>query len=533
MSKIDVYIKNLVNHRAQALVLKANQMVVLRFDSGNRAMKKMCTEEEILALAQEVMEGPAIQSFGRTGRTRFTYESPFGAVALSLERASDGLVCEVVQGAAEPEEPEEPPLLEIPTLDPESLEPPPEEPSAPEIMIPEEPAAAPAAAPVAAAPAAAPAASRLAARGPATPSADPAMNHYLRAMTAQNASDLHVHALEVPALRVHGGIAPMGTQRMPAEGLEHMMFEVLTEHQKQVFTETHDLDFAYALPGVGRFRMNYLMDRRGVGFVARMIPEKILTLDELGTPACLRQLCTLNRGLVVVTGPTGSGKSTTLAAMIDHVNATRNDHILTLEDPIEFVHNNRSCLVTQREIGHHSRSFATGLRAALREDPDVILVGEMRDLETISLAIETAETGHLVFGTLHTNTAPSTVDRIIDVFPADRQAQIRSMLSISLKGVVAQTLCKKMGGGRVAAYEVMLGMTSVANLIREGKTFQLDSAIQMGRKDGMMTLNDCLFGLAQKKLITPEEAYSRSLQRSEMKNQLSRLGWEPPDAIVA
>ena len=272
--------------------------------------------------------------------------------------------------------------------------------------------------------------------------------------------------------------------------------------------------------------MNLFDDRKGIGCVMRQIPNTIRTAAEMGLPQPVLDLCFLNKGLVVVTGPTGSGKSTTLASMIDHINRNRDDHIITIEDPIEFVHPNRRCLVNQREIGVHTWSFKHALRAALREDPDIVLVGEMRDLETIAIAIETAETGHLVFGTLHTNTAPSTVDRIIDQFPADRQEQIRMMLSESLKCVITQTLCKKIGGGRVAAMEILIATSSVANLIREGKTFQIPSMMQTGKGVGMQTLNDALFDLVKKKLVEPQEAYGKAIHKAELKQMLERGGFK-------
>jgi len=253
-----------------------------------------------------------------------------------------------------------------------------------------------------------------------------------------------------------------------------------------------------------------------MGAVFRQIPTKIPTMEQLGLPKEIIDLCWLSKGFVVVTGPTGSGKSTTLAALINHINENRSDHIITIEDPIEFVHENKKCLLNQREIGTHTLGFKRALRAALREDPDIVLVGEMRDLETISIAIETAETGHLVFGTLHTTTAPSTVDRIIDQFPADRQTQIRVMLSETLRGVIAQTLCRKIGGGRSAAYEVLIVNTAVSNLIREGKTFQIPSLMQTQRAIGMRTLNDSLFELVKGKLVEAKEAYVKAVDKSSL-----------------
>jgi len=267
-----------------------------------------------------------------------------------------------------------------------------------------------------------------------------------------------------------------------------------------------------------------MLERKGIAAVFRAVPSAVVSVEQMGISPEVQQICFLTKGLVLVTGPTGSGKSTTLAALVDFINRNREDHIITIEDPIEFVHPNKRCLVNQREVGIHTGSFKHALRAALREDPDVVLVGELRDLETNAIAIETAETGHLVFGTLHTNTAPSTVDRIIDQFPADRQAQIRMMLSESLKGVISQTLCKKIGGGRVAAHEILLCNSGVSNLIREGKTFQIPSMMQTGRAQGMTTLNDSLIELVKNKVVEPREAFAKAVGKAEFKNLLERAG---------
>jgi twitching motility protein PilT len=300
----------------------------------------------------------------------------------------------------------------------------------------------------------------------------------------------------------------------------------MPEKNKQEFSERHDTDFAYEIAGLARFRANVFMDRKGRGGVFRVIPSNILTAEKLGLSPAILTLCKLNKGLVVVTGPTGSGKSTTLCGMIDYINRNRKDHIITIEDPIEFVHENKSCAINQREVHNHTMSFKNALRAALREDPDIILVGEMRDLETVAIAIETAETGHLVFGTLHTTTAASTVDRVIDQFPADRQSQIRIMLSESLKGVISQTLCRKIGGGRVAALEVLIVTPAVSNLIREAKTFQIQSMMQVGKAVGMVTLNDALMDLVAKKLVAPEEAYAKAIDKAGIDMQLKRVGFD-------
>jgi twitching motility protein PilT len=304
--------------------------------------------------------------------------------------------------------------------------------------------------------------------------------------------------------------------------LLEQLFEITPERNRLEFEARNDTDFAYSIPGVSRFRANLFRDRRGPGAVFRAIPFEILTPDRLGLPPQVLELCYLTKGLVLVTGPTGSGKSTTLASLIDHINENRTDHVITIEDPIEFVHENKKCLVNQREVHSHTDSFKDALRAALREDPDIVLVGELRDLETIAIAVETAETGHLVFGTLHTTTAPSTIDRIIDQFPADRQDQIRQMLSTSLKAVIAQTLCPKIGGGRVAAYEILYATPAVANLIRESKTYQIYSVIQTNRGAGMMTLNDSLLDLVRKGLVDPKDASALSVNRTEFAGMLAK-----------
>ncbi len=347
----------------------------------------------------------------------------------------------------------------------------------------------------------------------------------LRAMLDAKASDLHLSAGNHPVMRVHGEIHFSKEQPvLSTSEVTALVQEIMTDKAKKDFAETRDADFAYEIPGLARFRVNVFEDRNGVGSVMRQIPIEIVTADKLGLPKPCLDLCWLSKGLVVVTGPTGSGKSTTLAAMIDYINKNRSDHIITIEDPVEFVHKNIKCLVNQREVGQNTKSFKNALRAALREDPDIVLVGEMRDLETIAIAIETAETGHLVFGTLHTTTAVSTVDRIIDQFPTDRQAQIRVMLSESLKGVVAQVLCKKIGGGRIAAHEIVLGSPAVTSLIRDGKTFQLASVMQTSKNVGMVTMNDSLFVLVQNKQVEPKEAWLKATDKSGLLNMFKNAG---------
>jgi twitching motility protein PilT len=344
-------------------------------------------------------------------------------------------------------------------------------------------------------------------------------------MLAVEASDLHLSSGSPPHVRIHGVIQHLpGAAPLTEDQLLELLHEILPPRNREEYERRNDTDFAYSIPGASRFRVNIFRDRYGPGAVFRAIPFQIRTPEELGLPASVLELCSRTKGLVLVTGPTGSGKSTTLATLIDHINRNRTDHIVTIEDPIEFVHENRKCLVNQREVHSHTDSFKDALRAALREDPDIVLVGEMRDLETIAIAVETAETGHLVFGTLHTSTAPSTIDRVIDQFPADRQDQIRQMLASSLIGVVAQVLCRKIGGGRVAAYEILIGGSAVSNLIRERKTYQIYSIIQTGRAQGMMTMNDSLMNLVRSKVIDINEAYRLSVNKTEMATLLAREG---------
>ena len=349
-------------------------------------------------------------------------------------------------------------------------------------------------------------------------------------MVEVGASDLHMTSSTKPQFRLHGDIVPVKEcDPIPPDQMQLILKEICIPSVWETFETTFDADFAYEIPGLARFRGNLFVDSRGPAASFRVIPDELLTFDELGLPDAARDFCMLSKGLVLVTGPTGSGKSTTLAAMIDFINKNRSDHIITIEDPIEFVHQDQRCLINQREVKQHTASFKRALKAALREDPDIVLVGELRDLETIEIAIETAETGHLVFGTLHTTTASSTVDRIIDQFPADRQAQIRTMLAASLKGVVAQTLCKKQEGGRVAALEVLAVTSAVSSLIREGKTHQIPSVMQMGAKAGMVLLNDALTKLVASGEISPEEAYSKSIQKDGLVESLHAAGinWQP------
>jgi twitching motility protein PilT len=327
----------------------------------------------------------------------------------------------------------------------------------------------------------------------------------------QGASDCHLSAGEPPMMRVHGDLKKLDHPPLTKEQVHTLIYDIMNDSQRKAFEEHHECDFSFELGEIARFRVNIFLQRKGEGAVFRTIPTEILTLEELGMPPILKQLCDKEKGLVLVTGPTGSGKSTTLAAMIDFINSDFEGHILTVEDPIEFVHLSKKCLINQRELGPHTHSFANALRAALREDPDIILVGELRDLETIQLALTAAETGHLVFATLHTSSAPKTVDRVIDVFPPAQQAQIRAQFSESIEAVITQTLLKKKGGGRIAALEIMTGTTAVRNLIREGKIHQIPGTMQVSQKDGMQTMDMALLSLVSRGLVTKEEAQSKSM----------------------
>jgi twitching motility protein PilT len=345
---------------------------------------------------------------------------------------------------------------------------------------------------------------------------------FFKLMNDQGASDLHLAAGQPPALRIRGDVERVKYKVLDNESLRAMLYEIAPEDKVKVFEETGDVDFGYEIPGLARYRANFFMQKNGVGAVFREIPSTIMTAEELGLPPVISKLASLPRGLVLVTGPTGSGKSTTLAAIVDVANRTRKDHIITIEDPIEFVHKSQGCIVNHREIGLHTKSFHSALRGALREDPDIILVGELRDLETISLAIEAASTGHLVFGTLHTTSAPKTVDRVIEVFPANQQAQIRSTLSDGLRAVVAQVLFKRVDiKGRVPALEILIATPAARNLIREAKTHQIPSVMQTGKRYGMQLLDDAIMDLFNKGRISGDDAYLKANEKSRFRPLLT------------
>ena len=351
------------------------------------------------------------------------------------------------------------------------------------------------------------------------------INAFFEMLHQYSGSDLHLTSGSQPLLRLRGQLQRVKYKALEHDELKALLYEITPEAKIKEFEETGDVDFAHEVPGLARYRVNYFMQHRGIAAVFREIPQEILTVEQLGLTERLRDLAMLNKGLVLVTGPTGCGKSTTLAAIIDYANKHRRDHILTVEDPIEFVHQSQGCLVNQREVGRHTQSFKAALRGALREDPDIILVGEMRDLETITLALEAAETGHLVFSTLHTQSAVKSIDRIIEVFPEEGQAQIRTSLAESLRAVVSQTLFKRIDKpGRVAAQEILMAIPSVRNLIREGKTHQLASVLQTGREHGMQTLDDEIVRLVTAGIISPEDGLSQAQNKEKISALIQENG---------
>ncbi len=352
------------------------------------------------------------------------------------------------------------------------------------------------------------------------------IDSFFNLMFEQKASDVHLSAGNHPMLRINGELQRVEHPPLENDELKSMLYEIAPEYKIKIFEETGDVDFGYEIPNISRFRANFFNQKNGIGAVFRQIPSKVLSFEDFEKfdaplPAVLKKFAMLHKGLVIVTGPTGSGKSTTLATMLDYVNKNRRDHIITMEDPIEFVHESKNCLVNQREVGMHTKSFASGLKGALREDPDVVLIGEMRDLETIEMAILAANTGHLVFGTLHTPSAAKTVDRIIDVFPADQQNKIRTTLSESLRGIVAQNLFKRIDKkGRVAALEILVFTTAIANLVREGKTHQIPGMIQVGKRLGNQPLDDAIMEHVRMKRISPEEAYDKAIDKRKFRTFL-------------
>jgi twitching motility protein PilT len=516
-TRLDPFLEVMLRERADQLYLLPDEPVTLVKDGKPRKVSKQpLTDQHIYALMVEVAPPEAADKIDQQAETEFEYAAGQGLVRVKIVPEAGRLTAVIspIRRASQ-------------------------ETAAAAVTV-ARPATPPRASAIAAAPMVdapvAPSSTGPAARAHAALPSEFASSQYqaaeqqlgklLRALVQSSSSDLHLRVGEPPLFRTHGEIQRQGGAALTLHDLELLILSIMPERNRGEWKETGDTDFAYEIAGVARYRVNAARDRKGPVAVFRVIPAKVVTVEEMGLTDEVQRLCYLTKGLVLVTGPTGSGKSTTLCALIDLVNRERSDHIITIEDPIEFVHENKKCLITQRQVHVHTDSFKTALRAALREDPDIVLVGEMRDLETIAIAIETAETGHLVFGTLHTTTAASTVDRMIDQFPADRQAQIRVMLSESLKGVISQTLCKKIGGGRVAAREILLTTPAISNLIREGKTFQIPSIIQTSKKLGMLTLNDALLELVEKKLVEPDEAYMKSVEKTGLVSSLKARGFK-------
>ena len=504
MSVLDKYIEAMVKHHADALVLKADGVVELVVEGTARpATARPLTEDQIVGLLTEALG--ANFTPGLSGRRTYNHDAPTGPVTVQTDDSS-GVLMVVIEAK----------LGSVPSAGPPpqaqaTASPPPGPPESSETASPPPRSQGQGQPPIIS--------------GAATRGIDELFGLMLNA----KASDLHLKSGKGPMLRVDGSmVAIPGRPAISNDSLAAMIEPIMPDRNRVEFRETNDTDFAYELVGRARMRCNVFRDIAGIGAVFRQIPSKILSAKDLKLPQVVLDFCQFDKGLVVVTGPTGSGKSTTLAAMVDWINENRDDHLITIEDPVEFVHPDKKCLINQREVGTQTKSFKAALRAALREDPDIVLVGEMRDLETVAIAIETAETGHLVFGTLHTNTAPSTVDRLIDQFPSDRQSQVRVMLSESLKGVVAQTLLKKKGGGRVAALEILVVTPAIANLIRDGKTFQIASMMQVGKSLGMQTLSDSMMDLVKNDVVDAQEAFDRAPHKKEFAAMLTRAGYKGP-----
>jgi twitching motility protein PilT len=512
VSAVEGMLKMLTESSAKGLRLAVGFPAKIMDASGapQDASSHPLTRQEILQLIGPIIPEHARRRLPQETTVEFDYASPSGAFKVTILRNGSEIAVSIVPDPAGGASTAPSPAPPAPAM------------TAVAAPVPEPPAPAAVAPPPAAAPA--PAAPASASAAPKVQAGAPPIDRLFHMMVEAKASDLHLSSEMPPLIRKDGKIQPLeaDAKLISPKDMIALLDPIIPQPNQDEFARRNDTDFAYEIKGLGRFRANVFQDRKGRCAVFRVIPAKILTAEELGLSPHILKLCKLNKGLVLVTGPTGSGKSTTLCAMIDYINRTRNDHIITIEDPIEFVHENKGCLINQREVGTHTEGFKTALRAAMREDPDIMLVGELRDLETVAIAIETAETGHLVFGTLHTTTAASTVDRVIDQFPTEQQSQIRIMLSESLKGVIAQNLCRKIGGGRVAALEVLLINSAISNLIRESKTFQIPSMMQVGRAQGMVSLNDALMEMVTKKLVEPEEAYLKSVDKPAFEALLKR-----------
>lgn len=492
MALIDRYIEPLKTPGSQAITLRTGAGVDMMIKGASKSLSSTpVPTNKIMSLLEEVLPS-GFQDEIEGSSKEFDYQSPLGPVKINVMARDGNVSVRIV-----------PPGESSQTGQAKGAG---NETSAPE-------AAAPKTTP--------PKASQTKSEPSGPFEIDKLFNH----MLDMGASDLHLKSGNRPMIRQDGSMAFLeDTEVLSHDDLWALLRPIMPQRNVDQFEEIKDTDFSHQVGTRARMRSNMFMDLAGIGAVFRQIPSEILTIEQLKVPKAAVDFCDHSKGLVLVTGPTGSGKSTTLAALIDYVNDTKSDHLITIEDPIEFVHPQKKCLINQREVGTTTMSFKNALRAALREDPDIVLLGELRDLETTEIAIETAETGHLVFGTLHTNTAASTVDRMIDQFPADRQSQIRAMLSESLIGVISQTLCKKIGGGRVAALEILVITSAVSNLIREGKTFQIPSIMQTSKNIGMQTLNDVLCDLVKSKTIAPEEAYMKSVDKKSMVDAMAKVG---------
>ncbi|HEY2852711.1 MAG TPA: type IV pilus twitching motility protein PilT [Gemmatimonadaceae bacterium] len=558
MPQLDRLLSAVISNKADALTLDEGDPAKLEVQGAARAVTKSpLTAQQVVGLLKEIAPPDAGRQLDTTKSATFTYTSSDGAFSVRVAQEAGKWRARITPGNGVPSAdatgfdplagfqasssfltPSEPPPISRPT--PAAQRPAVATPHAamPKVSLPTPvsiPAMPPAARPTAAAhvAAGAPVATQPAVGGAldhvhefeGSEAARATIEQLLRTTVERGASDLHLRCGEPPIIRLHGEMHRLeGWETLENAQLDSMLRSIMPERNRIEFGDSNDTDYAHEIPGCARFRANALKDRMGVAAVFRQIPSQVVNVEQMQITQEVQQLCYLTKGLVLVTGPTGSGKSTTLCALIDMVNRVRNDHVITIEDPIEFVHPNKNCIITQRQVGVHTKSFKSALRAALREDPDIVLVGELRDLETVSIAIETAETGHLVFGTLHTTTAAGTIDRIIDQFPADRQEQIRIMLSDSLKGVISQTLCKKIGGGRVAAREILLSIPAVANLIREAKTFQIHSIMQTSRRLGMVTLNDALIEHVDAGRVEPKEAYMKAVDKLNFMAMLKQRG---------
>jgi twitching motility protein PilT len=469
MAQLDKLINRLQQN--QQVVLESGKPPMLKTESGVKSMlNQQLSTQQIIALLQEIAPVTARPTIGQRKPARFEYSVSGKTVLILYSAQGDEVAAQIA----------------IPRY--------------------EEETANTGAAPPSEMPSVAPGTPKPAASG-----SEPEINILLRTMFQLGASDLHLTSNRKPMVRLHGELQELPDQPVFAsERLQALLKAMMPPHNRSRFEDLHDTDFAHEVPELARFRVNVFLDRLGIGAVLRQIPLEVVTAEKLGLPKEILDLCLLSKGLVLVTGPTGSGKSTTLCALVDYINRHRRSHIITIEDPIEFVHPQKNCLINQREVHTHTSSFANAVRAALREDPDIILVGDLRDLDTLAIAIETAEHGHLVFGMLTTTTAVSTVGRIVDQFPADRQTQIRTMLASSLKGVICQTLCKKIGGGRVAAMEFLFVTNAISNLIREGKIHQIPSVMQTVKGQGMTLLNDALLKLVVERQVAPEVACGKA-----------------------